>query len=103
MTIPIDQPSQREADAIAEEAHQLRRDRDAADSLCQQIAMAQAALTEAHSLLRAVSVGDDEGRLDYQDHTDAVHELIVARRALRHLSRITEAHADILDDLAGQS
>ncbi|MGI5286597.1 hypothetical protein ACQEVF_25115 [Nonomuraea polychroma] len=68
--------------------------------MAEEIDKAKLALRDAYSLLRSISVGGDDGELSRDDHIDAVHELIVARRALRHLARIVDGHADYLDGLA---
>jgi hypothetical protein len=72
----------------------------ATNLMADEIGKAQLALRDAFDLLRSISVGGDEGDLSPDDHTDAVHELIVARRVLRRLARIVNGHADNLEGLA---
>ncbi|HXG03239.1 MAG TPA: hypothetical protein VNO23_07520 [Candidatus Binatia bacterium] len=79
----------------------LANDTRTADLLCEQIATAQASLAAAAELLGQLSVGGEDGELPPLDHSDAVAELQTARRAVRHVARIVESHADILDELAG--
>jgi hypothetical protein len=78
----------------------LASDARSTELLCEQIVIAQAALTEADGLLRPLTVGGTgEGALSGPDYLDACNELINARRALRHLARIAEGHADVLAEL----
>ncbi|MFB4273067.1 hypothetical protein [Nonomuraea sp. GTA35] len=81
------------------DANALTKDVRAANLAAEEIGKAQLALMDAFSLLKSISVGADDGELSLQDHTDAVHELIVARRALRHAARIINGHADNLEPL----
>lgn len=64
--------------------------------MTEEVAKAQLALRDTFYLLRSVSVGNDEDDLSRDDHIDAIHELLVARRALRHVARIIDGHADRL-------
>jgi hypothetical protein len=67
--------------------------------MAEEIAKAQLALRDAHSLLALISVGGDDGEMSPEDLADATHELTAARRALRHLARIMDGHADDLEAL----
>ncbi|MFC4062793.1 hypothetical protein ACFOWE_31265 [Planomonospora corallina] len=91
------------AEYVVLSEHVLNRDRSSIDLLCQQITAAQSALLAASDLLNSLSVGTEDGALARLDHADAVHELLTARRALRHLTRLVDAHADVLDDMTGQA
>lgn len=71
------------------------------DLLLCEVTKAQTSLTAVHELLCALRVGGEDGELPLQDHTDAVHELLIARRALRHLARIGESHDATLAALQG--
>ncbi|WP_431897847.1 hypothetical protein [Nonomuraea sp. bgisy101] len=95
--------SPRDAEAIDLADRRLATDARIADAVCEQITIAKAALVEATSLLSSLSVGGEDGELSFQDHTDASHELAAALRSLRHVARIAEGHADVLDELAGQA
>lgn len=77
-------------------AHNLQ----ATNLMAEEIAKAQIALRDTYELLTSIRAGGDDGELTPNDYSDAVYELLVARRALRHLARIVSGHADDLDALA---
>ncbi|MGW6502931.1 hypothetical protein [Nonomuraea angiospora] len=72
----------------------------ATNLMAEEVSKAQLALRDAFDLLRSISIGGDDGDLSPEDHTDAVYEIIFARRALRRLTRIVSGHADYLEGLA---
>ncbi|GAA4924359.1 hypothetical protein GCM10023334_028990 [Nonomuraea thailandensis] len=81
------------------DANALAEDARTANLAAEEIGNAQLALMDAFGLLRSITVGDSDGQMPVQDHADAVHELLAARRALRNLARIVNGHADNLEPL----